>query len=69
MAKCAMKYSMKNENNARCKIKKAARFLFKTKGYDATSLNDVAKAINIPEDMVAVLYGSKDDLLEAVWSE
>ena len=64
-----MKYSEKNKNHASCEIKEAARFLFKTKGYDATTLNDVAKAINIPEDMVTVVFGSKDNLLEAVWSE
>lgn len=64
-----MKYSEKYEDHASCEIKEAARFLFKTKGYDATTLNDVAKAINIPEDMVTVVFGSKDNLLEAVWSE
>jgi AcrR family transcriptional regulator len=46
-----------------------ARFLFQEQGYDQTTLKDIADRLNQSETTIADYFASKDDLLEAIWSE
>ena len=57
------------QNEMRQQIKEAAGLLFKKRGYDAIELRDIALAVNVSEDILKALFLSKDELLEAVWSE
>ena len=57
------------QNQMRQQIKEAARLLFKKRGYDAIELRDIAFEVNVSEDILEALFLSKDELLEAVWSE
>jgi len=43
--------------------------LFNNRGYDAIELRDIASAVNVSEDIIKSIFLSKDELLEAVWSE
>ncbi len=53
----------------RNKIMEAARQLFKTQGYDNTTLEDISKQLQISDIEVLKYFSSEGDLLEAVWSE
>jgi len=46
-----------------------ARFLFQEQGYDQTTLKDIADRLKLRETAIAGYFASKDDLLEAIWSE
>lgn len=50
-------------------ILRTAKYLFDMKGYDDTSLDEVCKYLQIQEQVFYLFFRSKDDLLEAVWSE
>ena len=58
-----------DQNQIRQQIKEAARLLFNNRGYDAIELRDIASAVNVSEDIIKSIFLSKDELLEAVWSE
>ena len=60
---------LEDQNHIRQQIKETARLLFNNMGYDAIELTDIACAINVPEDIIKAHFLSKDELLEAVWSE
>ncbi len=63
---------MKNsaqQHNLRPQIMETARHLFQTKGYDNTTFKDITDLLRIKEQLVLKFFRSKDDLLEAVWSE
>ncbi len=63
---------MKNSSqphNMRPQIMETARHLFQTKGYDITTFKDITDLLKIKEQLVLKFFRSKDDLLEAVWSE
>lgn len=53
----------------RSTILKAAKNLFDHKGYDSTSLADISELLSIDVQVILVFFQSKDQLLEAVWSE
>lgn len=53
----------------RQKIMEAARYLFGQQGFDHTTLQDITERLNLCESVFAMHFVSKDDLLEAVWSE
>lgn len=59
----------KYQNSSRHWIKQTARSLFKSRGYDSTTLEDIAVKSNISVKDIAIYFQSKDELLEAVWSE
>jgi AcrR family transcriptional regulator len=46
-----------------------ARFLFQRQGFDQTTLKDIADSLKLSEAVIAGYFASKDDLLEAIWSE
>jgi AcrR family transcriptional regulator len=46
-----------------------ASFLFQEQGYDQTTLKDIADRLKQSEATIAGYFASKDDLLEAIWSE
>jgi AcrR family transcriptional regulator len=50
-------------------ILKSARQLFKTRGYDQTSLEDILRETAISRRTFSDIFLSKDDLLEVLWSE
>ena len=50
-------------------IKKTACFLFQSKGFDNTSLNDLIGELNIESQTFFFYFRSMDELLEVVWSE
>lgn len=58
-----------DQNQIRRQIKAAARLLFNNRSYDAIELRDIAFAVNVSEDIIKTLFLSKDELLEAIWSE
>lgn len=61
--------SAKVDNGAgRLAIMAVARCLFRTKGYEQTTLGDICERLAIAETDFYEYFGSKDDLLEAVWS-
>ncbi len=53
----------------RCQIIKTARQLFQVQGYDYTTFEDITEHLKIKERQILNFFHSKDDLLEAVWSE
>lgn len=58
-----------DQNQIRQQIKETARLLFNNRGYDVIELRDIAFAVNVSEDIITSIFLSKDELLEAVWSE
>jgi len=58
-----------DQNQIRQQIKETARVLFNNRGYDAIELRDIALAVKVSEDIITSIFLSKDELLEAVWSE
>ncbi len=56
-------------DTTRQNIMETARFLFQRQGFDQTSLNDIGDRLNLSETIIALYFDSKDDLLDAIWSE
>jgi AcrR family transcriptional regulator len=50
-------------------ILETARFLFRQQGFDRTTLKDITEKLEVSESVITMYFASKDDLLEAVWSE
>ena len=63
MEKCTQSCSL------RYQVMETARQLFHAQGYDHTTLEDISKQLKINDHEVFNFFRSKDDLLEAVWSE
>ncbi|KJR97460.1 MAG: hypothetical protein VR65_24120 [Desulfobulbaceae bacterium BRH_c16a] len=53
----------------RRKIMETARFLFRQQGFDQTTIRDITEQLGLSETVITGYFSSKDDLLEAVWSE
>lgn len=53
----------------RREIIEIARIVFNQKGFDDTSVLDVAERVNISEQKFTNYFRSLDELLEVVWSE
>lgn len=64
-----MATTMIGTTTTRRNILKIARFLFQQQGFDQTSLRDITDRLELTETDIAAYFVSKDDLLEAVWSE
>ncbi len=63
---------MPNKNQSRIlryQIMETARQLFQSQGYEYTTLEDITGRLKIKERQILEFFRSKDDLLEAVWSE
>jgi AcrR family transcriptional regulator len=56
----------RNADRSRAAILDAAERLFATKGYDATSLNEVGAAAGVSRGTPGYFFGSKSDLYQAV---
>jgi AcrR family transcriptional regulator len=64
-----METTMTGSETTRQNIMEAARFLFQLQGFDQTTLKDIADRLKLSEASIAGYFASKDDLLEAIWSE
>lgn len=51
------------------RIVAAARRLFRTKGFDKTSLEDLLEELKMSDRLFFKHFRSMDELLEVVWSE
>jgi len=54
-------------NDKQIEILEAAEKLFGAKGFDGTSVRDIAKAANVNLAMISYYFGSKDKLLETLF--
>ncbi|MDR2042449.1 MAG: TetR/AcrR family transcriptional regulator [Tannerella sp.] len=59
----------KNRDEKRQLIKKAALSLFALKGYDATSIGDIANNAEISKGLMYHYFVSKEELLQVIWDE
>ncbi|MDR1758482.1 MAG: TetR/AcrR family transcriptional regulator [Bacteroidales bacterium] len=57
----------KIRSEKRALIKEKALLLFAEKGFDATSISDIARAAGISKGLMYNYFTSKEDLLQAVW--
>ena len=58
--------TVKKPEERKLEIVKAARFLFRTKEYDKTSMQDIIEHLGIAKGTVYYYFSSKEELLEAV---
>lgn len=58
----------KSSQSLEADIIETARLLFKTKGFDHTSLRDITMQLNISDQMISQHFTSLDEILEVVWS-
>lgn len=56
-------------NSARDRLLNAATLLFKTKGYERTTVRDLAKVIGIQSGSIFHHFKTKEDILRAVMEE
>lgn len=64
-----MNFPREDESNTRKHIKEAACQLFRSKGYDNTTLIDLLKMAQVEDRIFFSHFQSLDELLEVVWSE
>lgn len=58
--------TVKKPEERRCEIIKAARFLFQTRDYESTTIQNVIDYLKIAKGTVYYYFKSKEELLEAV---
>lgn len=56
-------------DNLRREIIEAARYLFDSQGFDATSVNDLLQHMGVTRPTFLTYFQSMDELLEVIWSE
>ena len=61
-----MTRTVKKPEERRADIVKAARYLFQTKEYSKTTMNDVIERLGIAKGTIYHYFSSKESLLEAV---
>lgn len=64
-----METTMTGSATIRRNIMETARFLFRQQGFDQTTIRDITDRLGLSETVITDYFSSKDDLLEAVWSE
>ncbi|MFW2367394.1 MAG: TetR/AcrR family transcriptional regulator [Desulforhopalus sp.] len=64
-----MKVQIENESVMYNQIKEAGCTLFKSQGFDETSVADVVQKLQIREQDFFLYFKSMGELLEVVWSE
>ncbi len=66
-----MKFSSRDYNELAVyqQIKEAGRRLFNSQGYENTTIFDVIAKLQMREHEFYLYFKSKDELLEAIWSE
>jgi AcrR family transcriptional regulator len=58
-----------DDSNIYNQIKEAACVLFRSQGFENTSVTDLIEKLQIEERSFFIYFQSMDDLLEVVWSE
>lgn len=58
-----------DDSNIDNQIKEAANVLFRTQGYDNTSVTDFVEKMHIEKQIFFIYSQSMGNLLEVVWSE
>ncbi|MBI3883577.1 MAG: TetR/AcrR family transcriptional regulator [Sphingobacteriales bacterium] len=56
-----------NYNDKQLQIMETAEMLFANKGFDGTSVRDIAEVANINVAMISYYFGSKEKLMEAIF--
>jgi len=64
-----MKVQIGDESILYNEIKKAGCTLFRSQGFEDTSVTDLVQKIQIREQDFFIYFKSMDELLEVVWSE
>lgn len=64
-----MTNKLEYQYRTRYEIIELARYFFQIKGFDETTLDDITGELCISRDDFNLYFRSKDDLLEAIWSE
>ena len=64
-----MKLQLGDDSIIYNQIKEAACVLFRSQGFENTSVADLVKKLHIEEQMFFIYFQSMDELLEVVWSE
>ena len=64
-----MKVQIENESVIYNQIKETGCTLFKSQGFDETSVTDLVQKLQIREQDFFIYFKSMDELLEVVWSE
>ncbi|MDR1653742.1 MAG: TetR/AcrR family transcriptional regulator, partial [Prevotellaceae bacterium] len=59
----------KIRNEKRQLIKQTALSLFADKGYDATSISEIAKKAGISKGLMYNYFTSKEELLQIIWDD
>lgn len=64
-----MTLRLENDSNIYNQIKEAACVLFRSQGFENTSVSDLIEKLQIEERFFFIYFQSMDELLEVVWSE
>ena len=64
-----MKLQPGDDSNVYNQIKETACVLFRSQGFENTSVTDLAGKLQIEEQTFFIYFQSMDELLEVVWSE
>ena len=64
-----MKVQIGDESILYNQIKEAGCTLFRSQGFDNTSVTDIVRKLQIREQDFFTFFKSMDELLEVVWSE
>lgn len=64
-----MGYLQRDDSDVCDRIKEAGCVLFRSKGFDNTTVADLLVKVNIEEQVFFSYFESLDELLEVVWSE
>jgi AcrR family transcriptional regulator len=64
-----MTLRLEDDSNIYNQIKEAACVLFRSQGFENTSVSDLIEKLQIEERFFFIYFQSMDELLEVVWSE
>lgn len=64
-----MKLRRGDDSEIRDRIKGAACVMFRARGFENTTIADLAKKLSIEEQIFFSYFQSLDELLDVVWSE
>ena len=64
-----MTLRLEDDSNIYNQIKEAACVLFRSQGFENTSVSDLIEKLQIEERFFFLYFQSMDELLEVVWSE
>jgi len=64
-----MKFGRGDDSDMYSQIKETACVLFRSQGFENTSVTDLIAKVQIEEQTFFLYFQSMDELLEVVWSE